>query len=136
MWIKLPNSKVSNLVAVIGLAIPTDDTEGGHQSGYHVHDRKSDLQGPMSDLIITRLCTQSASTALAAIVCTTLALSISVDTNHRVRTDRVLTGPHGLWKGRDAILNKVISGARRAGQNIWRRMSSSGPRDEERSLLG
>ena len=49
----------------------------------------------------------SSSTALSAIVCTGLALSNIVDSQHRIRADRIDSRPHAVWRGRDWLVKKV-----------------------------
>ena len=54
----------------------------------------------------------SSSTALSSIVTTILALGVVVDTEHRVRTDRIDTRPHAVWRARSWLVQKVVDGAK------------------------
>ena len=54
----------------------------------------------------------SSSTALASIVTTILALGVVVDSEHRVRTDRIDVRPHAVWRARTWVVNKIVEGVR------------------------
>jgi uncharacterized protein (TIGR00245 family) len=78
----------------------------------------------------------SASAALSAISTTVLALGITVDAEHRVRTDRIESGSHAIWRGRDragARVSELLGGlwkplVRRV-QNLRREPSTQGERE-------
>ncbi|OBZ66192.1 hypothetical protein A0H81_13800 [Grifola frondosa] len=50
----------------------------------------------------------SSSTALASIATTILALGVTVDSEHRVRTDRIDTREHAVWRARSWLVNKTV----------------------------
>lgn len=52
----------------------------------------------------------SSSTALASIVTTVLALSVVVDADHRVRSDRVDGREHMVWRARTWLVGRVVDG--------------------------
>ncbi len=79
----------------------------------------------------------SASTALASIVTTVLALALVVDGEHRVRSDRIDARKHVVWRARDDALARI-------GQwllTIWngglhgRHSAGAGPSNEGARLL-
>lgn len=76
----------------------------------------------------------SASTALASISTTILALSVVVDTEHRVRTDRLDKRPHAIWRGRDRLLRRLAEAAKGAWRNLTGRASKKYNEDEGESL--
>ena len=52
----------------------------------------------------------SASTALASIVTTVLALGMVVDADHRVRSDRVDVRKHAIYRARSWVIAKIVAG--------------------------
>ncbi|KAF7972947.1 hypothetical protein HWV62_16512 [Athelia sp. TMB] len=54
----------------------------------------------------------SASTTLASIVTTVLALAVVVDGEHRVRSDRVDVRPHAVYRARAWAAGRVLAGAK------------------------
>jgi len=52
----------------------------------------------------------SASTALASIFTTVLALGMVVDADHRVRSDRVDVREHAVYRGRNWLFGKIMDG--------------------------
>ncbi|KAI1796883.1 UPF0014-domain-containing protein [Ganoderma leucocontextum] len=54
----------------------------------------------------------SSSTALSSIVTTIFALGVVVDTEHRVRTDRIDTREHAVWRARNWLVAKVVGGVK------------------------
>ena len=52
----------------------------------------------------------SASTALASIVTTVLALGMVVDADHRVRSDRVDVREHAIYRARSWVIAKIVAG--------------------------
>ncbi len=49
----------------------------------------------------------SSCTALSSIVTTILALSVVVDSEHRVRSDRIDNRPHAVWRARNWMAGKI-----------------------------
>jgi hypothetical protein len=83
----------------------------------------------------------SASAALAAIMSTTLALSMVVDEEHRIRVDRMTDRKFAVWQYRDALVTKstdFLLGLWNSTLGRIRRSSSRrGENDGEREpLLG
>ena len=76
----------------------------------------------------------AASGALASILTTVLLLSVVVDTEHRVRTDRVDARKHWVWRLRDRLwsgaVGKVKSGV------TWVKGIVGGKGREGESILG
>ncbi|KAI0080927.1 UPF0014-domain-containing protein [Panus rudis PR-1116 ss-1] len=60
----------------------------------------------------------SSCTALSSIFTTVLALSTVVDTEHRVRIDRIDNRPHAIWRGRNWLVEKIAEGAKSMGEKI------------------
>ncbi|KAI0833562.1 UPF0014-domain-containing protein [Trametes gibbosa] len=54
----------------------------------------------------------SSCTALSSIVVTILALGVVVDSEHRVRTDRIDTREHAIYRGRDWVIGKIVAGVK------------------------
>ena len=73
----------------------------------------------------------SSSTALASIITTVLALGMVVDTEHRVRSDRIDAREHAIWRARSWLARKV---AERLSGMVKRKRESVN-RGEDR-LLG
>lgn len=57
----------------------------------------------------------SASTALASIVTTVHALSVVVDSEHRIRVDRIDGRLHAVWRGRNWVMSRTVDLA----LNVW-----------------
>lgn len=60
----------------------------------------------------------SSSTALASIIITLLTLNVVVDTDHRVRPDRVDHRVHAIWRAR-AWVGALLMGL---GRKAWKRV--------------
>lgn len=60
----------------------------------------------------------SSCTALSSIVTTVLALSVVVDNEHRVRTDRIDTRPHAVYRARNWLIDKTVEAAGRGWERI------------------
>jgi hypothetical protein len=83
----------------------------------------------------------SASTALSAIFTTVFALGMVVDSEHRVRSDRIDERPHAVWRGRDWLIRRIIEGFWTLLGNIgskvgMKRRNDDDDRDETERLLG
>jgi hypothetical protein len=52
----------------------------------------------------------SSSTTLATIVTTVLALGMVVDSEHRIRSDRIDGRQHAIWRARSWLVGKVVAG--------------------------
>lgn len=73
----------------------------------------------------------SASTTLASITTTILALSVVVDTEQRVRTDRIDKRPHAVWRARDRLLRRLAEAAKGAWRNLTGKASKKGKYNED-----
>lgn len=83
----------------------------------------------------------SSSTALSSIVTTVLALSVVVDREHRVRTDRIDNRPHAVWRARNWLVAKAVEGLKSVWQRVGsmfkkRRYDEHAANGESESLLG
>ena len=63
----------------------------------------------------------SSSTALSSIVTTIFALSVVVDKDHRIRTDKIDNRPHAIWRGRDWLLERLAEALKR----LWYRLTGA-----------
>ncbi|EPT01707.1 hypothetical protein FOMPIDRAFT_1036173 [Fomitopsis schrenkii] len=61
----------------------------------------------------------SSCTALSSIVTTILALGVIVDSEHRVRTDRIDVRPPAIWRARNAFVAKLLERAKYVGDKVW-----------------
>jgi len=52
----------------------------------------------------------SAATTLAAIVTTILALCMIIDSEHRIRSERIDGREHAVWRARSWLVRKVVDG--------------------------
>lgn len=77
----------------------------------------------------------SASTALASIVTTVVTLSVVVDSEHRVRPDRVDVTEHAIWRAGNWVLAQIVGGVKRVVGCCYRR-KERGTNGHERALLG
>ena len=50
----------------------------------------------------------SASTALGSIIATVLCLRVVIDSQHRIRDERVDSRKHVIWRTRDKIVNGIV----------------------------
>ncbi len=88
----------------------------------------------------------SSCTALSSIVTTILALGVVVDAEHRVRTDRIDTREHAVYRARNWVISKIVEGIKSAAlcfagrvKRLFKRRDAeeSGSNTSERqSLLG
>lgn len=79
-------------------------------------------------------------------VCTVLALSITVDPEHRVRNDRILKGKHAIWQARDRAIGGAVQASEatftaigRKIRGVWKKREASGDthqNGERQGLLG
>ena len=60
----------------------------------------------------------SSCTALSSIVTTILALGVVVDNEHRVRSDRIDTRPHAVWRARNWLVAKIVAAAQSAASGV------------------
>ena len=67
----------------------------------------------------------SASTALSSIVTTLLALGIVVDSEHRVRVDRIDTRQHVVWRAQKLVLSKVAERITGMAATAWKRLTGT-----------
>jgi len=85
----------------------------------------------------------AASTALASIVTTVLALGVVVDADHRVRSDRVDVREHAVYRARNWMVGKIVEGFWASVRPLLRCLKKMKRRDtdepngeESESLLG
>ncbi|OSX57662.1 hypothetical protein POSPLADRAFT_1155665 [Postia placenta MAD-698-R-SB12] len=64
----------------------------------------------------------SSSTALASIVVTVLSLSVIVDGDHRVRTDRIDVRQHAIWRARNWVVGRIVEMTKNVGQRAWKKV--------------
>ncbi len=72
----------------------------------------------------------SASSGLASIFTTAYAISIIVDDEHRIRSDRIHSQPLALWAERDRILRSAKASMGRAYLNARAWRSRTGVEEE------
>ncbi len=60
----------------------------------------------------------SSCTALSSIVTTILALGVVVDNEHRVRSDRIDTRPHAVYRARNWLVGKVVEAVEGAASSV------------------
>ncbi|KAI0707293.1 UPF0014-domain-containing protein [Earliella scabrosa] len=77
----------------------------------------------------------SSCTALSSIVTTILALGVVVDNEHRVRTDRIDTRPHAVWRARNAVVSKIVDGVKGAASSVASGIRRAVGRSEEEDGL-
>lgn len=76
----------------------------------------------------------SSCVALSAIMTTVFALSVVVDNEHRVRTDRIDVRPHAIWRARNVVVDhikKASSTAWEMAVGVCRRNKKLGSHDEQ-----
>ena len=73
----------------------------------------------------------SSSTALASIITTFLTLAMVIDGDHRIRSDRVDTREHPIYRGRNWVLGKVVAVLWMAVSTITHRFESMYKRGED-----
>ena len=72
----------------------------------------------------------SSSTALASIVTTVLALSVVVDNEHRVRSDRIDIRPHAVWRARSYLVARMIEAIKPTFTRFKNKLSRRKDQDE------
>ena len=77
----------------------------------------------------------SSCTALSSIITTILALGVIVDNEHRVRTDRIDTRPHAVWRARNAVVSKIVDGVKGAASSVASGIRRAVGRHEEEDRL-
>ena len=81
----------------------------------------------------------NASTTLASILATVLALRVVVDSEHRVRTDRIDDRKATIWRAKDRAVGSVVDGIKLVGRAVWGMLagrSEGGSRRTSGALLG
>ncbi|CAL1717221.1 unnamed protein product [Somion occarium] len=83
----------------------------------------------------------SSCTALSSFVTTVLALGVVVDSEHRVRIDRIDSREHAVWRARNWVVSKIVEGAKSAGRKAagmlrFGRKAEEGQDGEQERLLG
>ncbi|KII94200.1 hypothetical protein PLICRDRAFT_36435 [Plicaturopsis crispa FD-325 SS-3] len=76
----------------------------------------------------------SASTALASIATTALTLAVVVDSDHRVRGDRVDGSVHPVYRARNFVIGKAVEGVKWAFQQV-RQIFQKGDGAARRGIL-
>jgi len=74
----------------------------------------------------------SASTALASMISTVLALLMAVDGEHRIRDDRIESSKHLIWRVRDRVLVGILEWFKHS----WQSMKGRHSEQEHEPLLG
>lgn len=65
----------------------------------------------------------NAATALASIVATVLTLRVVVDSEHRVRADKIDDRKATIWRARDKAVGSVVDRAKVVWSAVWRRLT-------------
>ncbi|OJT07360.1 UPF0014 membrane protein [Trametes pubescens] len=88
----------------------------------------------------------SSCTALSSIVTTIFALGVVVDAEHRVRTDRIDTREHAVYRARNWVISKIVEGIKSVAlcfagrvKRLFKRRDaeeSGSDASERQSLLG
>jgi uncharacterized protein (TIGR00245 family) len=100
--LRLALTPTINQMSVIGIiAIP------GMMTGAILGGSSVDQAAKLQMIIMFMI---SASTALASIFTTVLALGMVVDADHRVRSDRVDVREHAVYRGRNWLFGKIMDG--------------------------
>lgn len=61
----------------------------------------------------------SSCTALSSIVVTILALHVVVDTEHRIRTEKIDKRPHAVWRARNRLAARAGEKIREVWHKAW-----------------
>ncbi|KAI0337041.1 UPF0014-domain-containing protein [Trametopsis cervina] len=81
----------------------------------------------------------SSSTALASIVTTILALSIVVDNEHRIRSDRIDNRPHAVWRARNWLFARIVAAVKSAWVKVaakFKKNKDAERNEDSQRLLG
>ena len=81
----------------------------------------------------------SSSTALSSMITTIFALSVVVDKEHRIRTDKIDNRPHAIWRARNWLVVKIAEVIKRWWDKAVggvRKKSLGNADDEREGLLG
>ncbi|OCH89675.1 UPF0014-domain-containing protein [Obba rivulosa] len=87
----------------------------------------------------------SSSTALASIATTIFSLAVVVDGEHRVRSDRIDSREHAVWRARDRVISKTVDSVKHIAGRAWngvrellgrKRDAEDGDVRERQRLLG
>ncbi|KAG8213351.1 hypothetical protein J3R82DRAFT_11837 [Butyriboletus roseoflavus] len=78
----------------------------------------------------------SASTVLASIVTTVITLSVVVDSEHRVRPDRIDVKEHAIWRARNWVFTQIVGGVKSVAGYCCRRKKEQRTSDRGQTLLG
>lgn len=77
----------------------------------------------------------SASTVLASIVTTVVTLSVVIDSEHRVRPDRIDVNEHAIWRARNWVFAQIVGGVKNMVGCCCRRKAQRA-NNHGRTLLG
>ena len=84
--------------------------------------------------IVVILFCHSASTVLGSILATVFCLGVVIDSQHRIRDERIYSREHIIWRTRDKIVNGVVVNICHLWKRIWKREVTGG--EEHNRLLG
>jgi Uncharacterised protein family (UPF0014) len=64
----------------------------------------------------------SSATTMASIFTTIAAIAVTVDGDHRIRSDRIDGGMHVVWRAREAAVRKIVELLKKPfSSSYWRR---------------
>jgi len=72
----------------------------------------------------------SSSTALASILTTGFALAVVVDNEHRIRSDRIDSRKHVVYRTRDALVEKMVAATKKAAKTAFIKVKKVVGRDD------
>lgn len=84
----------------------------------------------------------SSCTALSSISTTILALSVAVDTEHRIRADKIDSRPHAVYRARNWLVERIVGGVKAVWHKVaggFKKQNKYGERaenGESEGLLG
>ncbi|KAL4066846.1 hypothetical protein V8B97DRAFT_2022639 [Scleroderma yunnanense] len=108
--LRLALTPIINQMSVIGIiAIP------GMMTGAILGGASVSQAAKLQMIIMFML---SASTALASIVTTVSCLATVVDSEHRVRPDRVDVRQYTIWRARDWLVDKIVGEVKTLGRTV------------------
>jgi len=88
--------------------------------GYADVGRKINYPG---DTVVVIVFLITAATALASIVATVLTLRVVVDSEHRVRTDKIDDRKATIWRARDKAVGCVVDRTKVVWGAAWRKLT-------------